>query len=122
MAHRPATLICTVRNVTHETTPIDMPTKLGYSLCVDKDWFLRDSSQGVMEVPAAGKETRRLLQITPCSSGVLTLPGVTLSHVMSPDRWLEDKSAGTTLTSAQVFNLSQGKVVSVSPSTSVAAR
>ena len=106
------------------TTPISNQSdyKLGYELCVDKKaWSIQELGCDIIEIPGPGKMYTLQLEVTPTKSGSLLVPGLTLSWVPvnSGKKWLSDKSLGTELTNAQVYNSSHGHTVTVNTSSNI---
>jgi len=128
LARQPATLICTVKNITtpppQETrfgfsTPSNEdgsssssapPQKIGYEVLIDSNrmcWGI-GKEKGTFEMPAPLKKKTLQFQVVPAQSGFLQLPSLQLYRLGNSKQ--EDRLL---LTDAQVYNTSRGQVVTV---------
>lgn len=123
---QPATLQYKVENVTvpppqetrfgntspsTETAPSE-PFTVGYEVCVDKKvWSLEESSEGQGVIDVQPQEFKMItLNIIPNVSGPLPVPTLQLT-------WPARGQGSCMLTSAQVYNVNHGQVVTVHTST-----
>ena len=132
-AHRPATLLYTIRNITprapqetqfgttppssaatspsDETTPTNIAYRLGYEVCADKKaWSLQDQGQGVVDIPEPQQSVQLNVGVVPSGSGSLSIPELTLRWLAAPPT---PQGQGYVLTGAQVYNIYHSLTVSV---------
>ena len=120
---RSAILRYDVKSVTQETSK-QQPKKLYYNVHIEgRLWALLDSRSGVMTAPTPGQTVELMLLVSPNGTGPLPLPTLTLykcpdnfNPVSSPSPEEVSDVELVQLTNAQVYNLSYGDIVNVTPS------
>ena len=116
---RLATLSYKVRNVSSDKKS-SLTNKLNYCIAADRTkWTVRDPTEGVVNSPRGGETIEITVRVSPNEVGVLPIPVLTLSAVNQEEADSAETKGLTEklvpLTGAQVYNLSYGQVVSISP-------
>ena len=102
------------------------PANLSYKVTFDpKHWTFQDNSRGMVEGPKLGQLSKLSFRVVPQLAGSLPLPTLILrfnpkeneeSSGKKGSKVMEEVSFGyIPLTSAQVYDLTQGEVVNVQP-------
>lgn len=113
---RAASLSYKVKNVSTSAEG-RLPQKLTYQIAPDlSKWVIHDTLQGQVDVPGIGEEIELLVQVFPNEVGALAVPGLTLSAILTEDvEGSEELTKTFPLTGAQVYDMSCGQVVNISP-------